>query len=261
MPTRDETLEIDVGDHRIEATLIVPDTRMPGVLFLHGWGGSQAQYASRAREIAALGCACLTVDLRGHARTEAQRTSVTRDDNLRDALHAYDALAREDAVDADRIAVLGSSYGAYLGAILTTLRPVRWLGLRAPALYRDSDWHLPKLSLYQRQDLPAYRRMKLGPQDNRALAAAGDYRGDVLLVESGGDRIVPHEVIENYRNAFIRARSLTYRVLDDADHALSQPEWRAAATAVLVKWMTEMMKPAAAMRSATGESAAQEIAT
>ena len=73
MSTRDEVLQIAVGDHSIAGTLIVPDTRMPGVLFLHGWGGNQAQYASRAREIAALGCACLTVDLRGHAGRYASR--------------------------------------------------------------------------------------------------------------------------------------------------------------------------------------------
>ena len=79
MSTRDEAMQIAVGDHTIAGTLIVPDTRMPGVLFLHGWGGSQQQYASRAREIAALGCACLTVDLRGHAQTQGQQATVTRD--------------------------------------------------------------------------------------------------------------------------------------------------------------------------------------
>src|SRR3712207_7596311 len=46
---------------------------------------------------------------------------------------AYDALAGRPGVDADAIAVVGSSYGAYLAAVLTSLRPVRWLGLRAPA--------------------------------------------------------------------------------------------------------------------------------
>ena len=69
MATRDEALEIQVAGEQIAGTLIVPDTRMPGVLFLHGWGGNQTLYAARAREIAALGCACLTVDMRGHAAT------------------------------------------------------------------------------------------------------------------------------------------------------------------------------------------------
>jgi uncharacterized protein len=244
MPTRDEALEIDVGDHRIAATLIVPDTQMPGVLFLHGWGGNQTQYAPRAREIAALGCACLTVDMRGHARTERQRASVTREHNLHDALAAYDTLAREPAVDPDRIAVVGSSYGGYLATIVTTLRPVKWLGVRAPALYKDSHWHMPKLQLKQVQELEAYRRTPVKPHDNRALAAAAAYTGDVLIVESGNDAVIPHEVIENYRNAFAHAHSLTYRLLEGADHGLTDPACRLAATTLLVNWMTEMISAA-----------------
>lgn len=241
MATRDETLEIAVGDHRIAGTMIVPDTRMPGVLFLHGWGGNQTQYAARAREIAALGCACLTVDMRGHAATAREQANVTREDNLRDALAAYDRLAGEVAVADDQIAVVGSSYGGYLAVILTTLRPVRWLALRAPALYKDSEWELPKLALRQTQKLDEYRRGTLRPQDNRALKAAAAYEGDVLIVESGNDRIIPHEVIRNYRNACTKARSLTYRTIDGADHGLSDPACRHAYTTVLVNWITEMI--------------------
>jgi pimeloyl-ACP methyl ester carboxylesterase len=241
MATRDEVLEIVIGERRIDATLIVPDARMPGVLFLHGWGGNQAQYANRAREIAALGCACLTVDMRGHARTEADHATVTREDNLRDALAAYDRLAQERTVDRDRVAVVGSSYGGYLATILTTLRPVRWLALRAPALYKDADWNAPKLALREMQGLDTWRRKALDERDNRALGAAGAYDGDVLIVESGNDIIVPSPVIENYRNAFSRGRSLTYRVLDGADHALSDPDCRQAYTTILVNWITEMI--------------------
>jgi len=234
-------LEITVGSHAIEATLIVPDTRMPGVLFLHGWGGSQAQSAVRAREIAALGCACLTVDMRGHAKTATEQATVTREDNLRDALAAYDTLAHEAAVDDDQIAVVGSSYGGYLATILTTLRPVKWLALRAPALYKDADWTSPKLALRELQSLEAYRRMVIEARDNRALRAATGYRGDVLVVESAHDTIIPHEVIENYRHAFAGARSLTYRVIDGADHGLTDPACRKVYTMLLVNWITEMI--------------------
>jgi uncharacterized protein len=240
MSTRDEVLEIPIDGRAIAGTLIVPDARMPGVLFLHGWGGNQAQYGPRAREIAALGCACLTVDMRGHALTEPDRPSVTREDNLRDALAAYDRLVAEPDVDDDAIAVVGSSYGGYLATILTTLRPVKWLALRAPALYKDGEWNEPKLALRKLQDLEAYRRTRLDAGDNRALRAARDYRGDVLIVESECDATIPHAVIENYRDAFAHARSLTYRVIDDADHGLTDPAWRQAYTTLLVNWITEM---------------------
>jgi dienelactone hydrolase len=241
MSTRDELLQIAVGDHTIAGTLIVPDTRMPGVLFLHGWGGDQNQYASRAREIAALGCACLTVDMLGHAQTLGQQASVTREDNLKDALAAYDALAGEPAVDDRRIAVIGSSYGGYLATLLTSLRPVKWLALRAPALYKDSEWNAPKLALRTMQQLDTYRRRALDANENRALRAASAYKGDVLIVESGHDDFIPHEVIQNYRNAYTQSCSLTYRMIEGADHGLTDPACRHAYTTLLVSWITEMI--------------------
>src|SRR5215217_3298317 len=119
MTTRDEAVDITVDDQRIAGTLVTPGTLIPGVLFVHGWGGSQQQYVTRAREVAALGCICLTFDLRGHARTVEQQKTVTREQNLNDVVAAYDALIRQRGVDISSIAVVGSSYGGYLAAILT----------------------------------------------------------------------------------------------------------------------------------------------
>src|SRR5690606_32354602 len=109
----------------------------PGVLLVHGWDGSQAQYIARAHELAALGCICLTIDLRGHARHRAQRMEVTPEDNLQDVLAGLDTLRSHPGVDERAIAIVGSSYGGYLAALATALRPVRWLALRAPAIYED----------------------------------------------------------------------------------------------------------------------------
>ena len=133
------------------------------------------------------------------------------------------------------------SYGGYLAALLTALRPVRWLGLRVPALYKDSDWKTPKLALRQAQDLERYRRQRIRPDENRALAACAAFRGDVLIVESGQDTLIPHEVTESYREASKQAKSLTYRVIDKADHALSDPACSEAYTSILVNWITEMI--------------------
>jgi hypothetical protein len=240
MPTRDARIEIGVDGETIAGTLVTPGTVVPGILFLHGWGGSQQQYLARAREIAALGCIALTVDFRGHAANAEDRQSVSREDNLHDALAAYDALISQHPVDKNSIAVVGSSYGGYLGAILTTLRPVRWLALRVPALYRDADWGAPKQSL-DRDDLHTYRRMVIPPQENRALAACAAFEGDVLIVESERDDTVPHPTIQNYVEAARDARSLTYRVIHGADHGLSEEPWQRAYTALLGNWLTEMV--------------------
>src|SRR5688572_10258419 len=101
MTRPDETIDIQVDSQHIDGTFLFPpetDDAVPGILFVHGWGGNQDQYLARAREIAKLGCVCLTFDLRGHAKTQPQHEIVTRADNLRDVLAAYDLLASHQGV-------------------------------------------------------------------------------------------------------------------------------------------------------------------
>lgn len=241
MPTFEHNVAIPVDDGSIAGTFVTPGTQLPGVLFIHGWGGSQSQYVARARQIAALGCICLAFDLRGHAQTKPQFETVSRASNLQDVLAAYDLLADHRHVDRSSIAVVGSSYGGYLATILTTMRPVRWLALRAPALYMDSGWEVPKLQLHKDQDLKAYRRSLVPFADNRALQATHDFDGDLLLVESELDNIVPRAVLHSYREAGKSARSLTYRCLRGADHGLTKEHDQRAYTSVLVGWVNEMV--------------------
>jgi pimeloyl-ACP methyl ester carboxylesterase len=246
MPTRDEKIDIAVPGGSIAGTLVAPTVLIPGLLFIHGWGGSQQQYLARARELAALGCVCLTFDLRGHAGTRGQHETVSREDNLGDVLAAYDILASRYNVDPDAIAVVGSSYGGYLATILTTMRPVKWLALRVPALYMDSEWEAPKRQLHRDQDLVGYRKTLMRAEDNIALRACSEFRGDVLIVESEFDKTVPRAVITNYREACRGAHSLTYRVIKGADHGLTEDWAQRAYTTILVNWMTEMVLEARA---------------
>ena len=236
-----ETLLITVDSDRIAGTLLAPAARMPGVLFVHGWGGSQQQDLERARGAAALGCVCMTFDLRGHAQHSRLAETVTREDNLRDIVAAYDALAAVRGIDPSAIGVVGASYGGYLAAILTSLRKVRWLALRVPALYKDEDWQKPKRALHADADLVAFRRREVRSQDNRALRACAEFRGDVLIIESEHDEHVPHAVIANYVAAFAQAHSITSRVIQGADHGLSSEDSRKAYSALLANWITEMV--------------------
>jgi pimeloyl-ACP methyl ester carboxylesterase len=225
----------------LDGTVLGPKTAVPGVLFVHGWGGSQEQYLERARQAVALGCICLTFDLTGHGRTQDEQQNVTRETNLQDLLAAYDALVAHPSIDRDAVAVVGSSYGGYLATILTELRPVRWLGLRVPALYLDDGWNTPKRALHVEHDLVAYRKRIVASSDNRALRAAARFGGDVLLVESEHDKIVPHPAIASYLQAFLNAHSLTYRIIAGADHGLSDDTSQRAYTSLLVNWLTEMV--------------------
>ena len=197
---------------RLPGTLVAPATLVPGILFVQGWGSGQESYLARAREIAALGCLCLTFEPRGVAQDDPRHETVSREDNLRDVVAAYDLLAGRPGVDASAIGVVGASYGAYLAAILTSLRPVRWLGLRVPALYKDQDWDVPKRRL-SKDELAAYRRRPLDPGGEPGAPRLLGVPGRCALAESERDDVVPHPAIANYLATFAKAHSLTYRVI------------------------------------------------
>ncbi|HEY0179933.1 MAG TPA: alpha/beta fold hydrolase [Dokdonella sp.] len=241
MEVRLDVVSLAVDGERLDGSMLSPAEALPGVLFVHGWGGSQEQDLSRARQAAGLGCVCLTFDLRGHEPESQQWRTVTRAQNLADIVAAYDWLAQKPNVDASSIAVVGVSYGGYLASILTSLRQVRWLALRSPALYKDEGWEVAKRDLHLDADLPAYRRRRIPWQENRALRACEAFTGDVLIVEAEHDDTVPHTVIENFVAAFVRTRSLTSRVIAGADHGFSQKRAQQDYTATLIKWLTEMI--------------------
>jgi uncharacterized protein len=242
MKTSLDTLELEANGARLAATVLSPTRRLPGVLFVHGWNGSQRHDLIRAREVAGLGCVCLTFDLRGHEGTASEYETVDRGQNLHDLLVAYDTLAQRPDVDASSIAVVGISYGGYLAALLTARRRVRWLALRSAALYPDEGWELPKRALHARFDLRDYRARRIAPEDNHALEACAQFQGDALVVAAGRDEIVPRPVTVSYVTAFARgAQSVTLRTIAEADHALSDRGCQQVYTRHLVAWLTEMI--------------------
>ncbi|RZJ94388.1 MAG: alpha/beta fold hydrolase, partial [Novosphingobium sp.] len=215
-------VDLSVDGQRLTGTLLQPEAPVPGLLFVHGWGGDQEEDLGHAEELARLGCICFTFDLRGHAGSEARQDEVTREDGLNDVKTAYDYLASQPLIDPSAIGVIGTSYGGYLSALLTKERRVRWLALRVPALYPDTDWTVPKAKL-NKEEVAAYRKQIRSAEEDRTLAACAAFDGDVLIVESGQDDRIPPETIQSYQAAFKRARSFTHRIIPDASHAMRDP--------------------------------------
>jgi dipeptidyl aminopeptidase/acylaminoacyl peptidase len=220
----------------------------PGLMLLPGWNEDPVRSSEDLRLFAGMGLACASL-----AFPEAQSAAPGRDTlrhNLAAVLKRYDELAARPGVDRGAVAVVGTSYGGYLGAILTTFRRVDWLVLRAPAIYADEDWDTPK-EMLDKADMARYRQLPLNPSDNKALTAAARFSGDVLIVASECDDVVPEPVVSNFLSAFGSSRTVSHRILPGADHALSKMRWRKAYHRLARTWLQDAMasqaprKPAA----------------
>jgi dienelactone hydrolase len=205
------------GGRTLSGTLVRPafaSGSSPALVFVHGWRSSQQSYVGRAESLAEEGFIGLTFDLHGHGESETDGSvldSTRTEDFLADVVAAYDFLVLQGDVDANRIGVVGASLGAYLGVWATTRRRVRWLALRAPADHPQD---------------------KLGS----ALDALSGFSGDLLVVESELDRVIPHELVMSYLRAMADDSRVTHEVIRGAQHELSEPEWRARFVEILRQW-------------------------
>jgi hypothetical protein len=100
----------------------------PDVLFIQGWGSGQEQYLAWAREIAALGCICLTFEPRGVARDHPVITGANHGLSEKPWQQAY-TLLDNWATEM----VLGATEGGSASAAHIRLRPSPRRGSPQPA--------------------------------------------------------------------------------------------------------------------------------
>ena len=200
--------------------------KTPALLALPGWDDDgKEQFDALSDQLTASGWVCRRANIPDASWPAAERARVSREQSLHQVLEDYMNLAALRGVARSRLALVGFSFGAYMATFLSAAKPARLLVLRSPAIYPDQDWNAPKESL-DRQELRAYRSHVLAPDQNRSLWCCTQFTGDVLLVDSAQDEIIPPQVIASYERAFCCVRSMTRHTLADADHALTQPAWR-----------------------------------
>jgi hypothetical protein len=86
----------------------------PAFIILHGFGGNKAGQGQTvvARQLTEWGYAALRIDFRGCGESEGERGRVICLDQVADTRNAVSYLASRPEVDPDRIALVGSSFGA-----------------------------------------------------------------------------------------------------------------------------------------------------
>ena len=120
------------GGDRVSGIVLVPpgEAAAPGVIFMHGAGGSRVDFLGDASELAKAGAIAMTIDspfsrstseqVRAGAVPPAQiHELMVR--NAKDLVRALDVLVRHYGADPDRLAVVGYSMGVQQAAIAAAL--------------------------------------------------------------------------------------------------------------------------------------------
>lgn len=239
-------ISFEVGKDKIRGTLFYPKEaidKYPAVLFIHGWTSTEKGYVEYSEALNKIGVACLTFDLRGHGNSDGNIKTQSRQDFLNDAVAAYDYLARSDHINRDDITVVGSSFGSYLATLLTPHRSIKRLILRVPANYPDSDLNEPQSKHSDQVELLKWRYEIKSPQDTSSLKALHNFGGDVLVVESQKDKIIPHQTIANYLQAVRDKDKLDYIIMKGAPHGLSTPSFRKEYLDIITSWISSKLQP------------------
>lgn len=214
----------------------------PALLALPGWDDDgKQQFDALSQQLAPSGWLCRRANIPDASWSADKRAAVSRDETLHQVLEDYMNLAAVRGVARSRLALLGFSYGGYMATFLAAAKPSRLLVLRSPAIYPDGDWSSPKESL-DRDELRQYRSQVLAPDQNRSLWCCAQFRGDVLLIDSAEDAIIPPQVIASYERAFSRVRSMTRHTLSGADHELSRPAWQRGYHNLTVEWLNAKLR-------------------
>jgi uncharacterized protein len=210
----------------------------PAVLFIHGWESKQDRHFMLAEELANVGYLCITFDMRGHSISEGDHTVSSRKDFLTDVLAAYDFMVSQDNTDANNVTVISASFGAYMAALLSAERVIHALVLRVPADYRDEGFSEP---LYEQRNQISHSEWKEQPHSNQetaALRSIHQFEGDLLIIESEKDELVPTTTVQSYAQAACNPAKLTYAIMENAPHSISHhPELQRQFAEMVTTWL------------------------
>lgn len=211
------------------------------VLFIHGWESKQDRHFMLAEALANIGYFCVTFDMRGHGMSEGNHKIFSRKDFLKDATAAYDFLISQESSGISEVIVIGASFGAYIASLLSEVRNVHALGLRVPSNYRDEGFDE---SLYEQRNLQSHTEWKENLHSNQetsALRAVQKFVGNILIVESEKDELIPATNVRCYGQAVSDHTKLTYVVMQNAPHSISNhPELQREFTDIISNWLQKL---------------------
>lgn len=187
------------------------------VLWLQGWTSSMDLHREGVKRMAEqTGIVFATLDYAGHGTHPLPLEESTKRQQHEEVVGLFDELANRGYKN---IITIGGSFGAYMTALLTGVRPVHTAVLRAPAMYDDNEFELPYRQTKRWQDVEEYNRAKAHApyiHDNLAVSAIRRFDGFTYILEHELDEQVPRIMPQTY---FSAAKHGNYIIIPKTKHS------------------------------------------
>ncbi len=208
-----------IGSETVRGTLFEPEGNgpFPAVIFYHGRGSSRNRYLPIAKRLAEKGICALAFDFRGCGKSDGIFEEQTNENGIEDAASSLAFLLKQN-VDKARIGICGTSFGGYVAVMILPKQPfVKSVLLRAPASYAKKILKAPT----SEESEKGFFKKRDNWEDSAAYERIQSYRGSLLVVKCERDGWLEDEMVERYYNEAIKTKQRKLKVLEGADHALT----------------------------------------
>ncbi len=223
----------------------------PAVLILHGFLGSKDQphrmLVDLATALAQAGLVALRIDLPGRGDSEGESVDITVDGDMRAARDALNYLAGQPGVDAQRLAVLGFSWGGVLAAHLAGEdRRVRgtvfWSSIPTERLvWQPAMTEMDGREVAEQWAMLVGQQFYAGMDQLRPLASLRETQGAVLAIYGTADEIPAHEIAA-FQQALLEGQVPHQIVaMEGADHIFFRYAWKREVIQRTVAWLAETL--------------------
>jgi pimeloyl-ACP methyl ester carboxylesterase len=219
------TVSIPSAGLRLHGVVSVPpgaaSARRPAFLVLHGFGGNceSQNVLQPSRVLGEFGYVTLRFDMRGCGKSEGEFGRVICLEQVEDTRNALDFLAQHPAVDPERIAVIGSSFG---GAVAVYAGGV---DKRIAAVVSNGGWgHGERKFRGQHPTPAAWARFTAMLEEGRAHRAR---TGRSLMVSRYDIVPIPQHVRDNLARQSVEMFTAGHVEMFPAETAQSMFDFRA----------------------------------
>lgn len=237
-----EQQEIEVMNQgqRIYGIAYIPNTtdeKVPLIICAHGLGGSYQSNLAYAEQLASHGYAAYCFDFRGGGgtRSDGDSTEMSVMTEVSDLTAILKTAVEWDFVDAERIALMGTSQGGIASGIAAARNTdmVSGLMLLYPAFLVSDSVHERFDSLDEVPESFHFNWITAGRPyvedmwDYDVYGEIGNYTGKVLLMHGNADSIVPISYSERAADVY---KDVEYYELDGAGHGFNGTHFEEAVT-------------------------------